>query len=431
MILYFIKTILLLGVFYTLYSMLMKGKKSFRWNRFYLVMTAMLSVMLPFLNGISFKIGQQITQKNTPLAITLDTIEIYTNSVKTHEIDYSKIIFAVYMLGLLWGLLRIALGYFVIRRIKQGAVLEPYGDRSVFFHPQIESPFSFGRDIFIPDAYKDKPVLASILHHESVHVDRMHSRDKLLFAVLQSVCWYNPFVYLYHKEIELIHEFEADDISAAQMTKDDYVENILQAIRYHHTPTLLVHHFFHHPLKSRITMLYKQSTRAVLQKYLLAFCTSTICLLTLYLQGQAQHKKGQPKYSVDQRVTDTVEVEDPVSGKSELIITKHTPDTLYERADIMPEFTGGSDGLMQYLAKEIRYPSSAIQDNISGKVVVSFTVNKEGRVKDVEIIKYPPNGESLAKEAKRVVEVMPRWKPATLDGKPVSVQYHLPVDFRR
>ena len=431
MILYFIKTILLLGLFYFLYSVLMKNKKSFRWNRFYLVMTAILSVILPFLNGVRFKTGQQVVQNSKSLAITLDTIEVYATSVNAVEIDYSKIIFGIYMIGLLWGLLRIALGYFVIRRIKQGATIEDCDGKTVFFHPQIESPFSFGRDIFIPDVFKGKPVLVSILHHESVHVDRMHSRDKLLIAVLQSLYWYNPFVYLYHKELELIHEFEADEISAGQISTDDYVENILQAVRYYQTPTLLVNHFFHHPLKTIITMLYKQPNRAVLQKYLLAFFTSIVCLLTLYLQGRAQHKKSRPLYTIDNRVSDTIAVEDPVTGKVDLVIAKREPDTLYESADIMPEFNGGDDRLIQYLSKEMRYPSDEARKNISGKVIVGFTVNKDGMVKNVEVIKYPPNGENLAKQAKRVVEVMPKWKPGTLEGRPVSVKYTLPVDFRR
>lgn len=79
----------------------------------------------------------------------------------------------------------------------------------------------------------------------------------------------NPFVYFYHKEIELVHEFEADAFTTEQIANEDYINNLLQVISYAQTPTLLVHPFFHHPIKTRIAMLYKNPKNSFVQKLLL------------------------------------------------------------------------------------------------------------------------------------------------------------------
>jgi beta-lactamase regulating signal transducer with metallopeptidase domain len=87
-----------------------------------------------------------------------------------------------------------------------------------------------------------------------------YSYDKFYFSLLQAFFWFNPFVYRYHKAIELQHEFEADAYSVKQIETDQYVHNFLEAIAYSQAPTLLVHSFFHHSLKTRIIMLYKKQT---------------------------------------------------------------------------------------------------------------------------------------------------------------------------
>ncbi|MFT4061807.1 MAG: TonB family protein [Edaphocola sp.] len=82
----------------------------------------------------------------------------------------------------------------------------------------------------------------------------------------------------------------------------------------------------------------------------------------------------------------------------------------------------------QYLAKNIRYPAAAREDNIQGRVVLQFVVDKDGSVTDIVIKKDIGGG--CGKEAERVVRSMPKWKPGKQNGQPVKVYFTLPVSFK-
>ena len=94
----------------------------------------------------------------------------------------------------------------------------------------------------------------------------------------------------------------------------------------------------------------------------------------------------------------------------------------------MPEFPGGTAALMQYLQKNIKYPSICRENNIQGRVLVTFIVNKDGAVVEPEVVKSV--NPYLDKEALRVISTMPKWKPGSQRGKPVRVKYTVPVNFR-
>lgn len=94
----------------------------------------------------------------------------------------------------------------------------------------------------------------------------------------------------------------------------------------------------------------------------------------------------------------------------------------------MPEFPGGTAALLEYLRKNIKYPAICRENNIQGRVIVSFVVNKDGAIVDPEVVKSV--NPSLDKEAVRVISNMPPWKPGKQRGKPVRVKYTVPVNFR-
>ncbi len=93
-----------------------------------------------------------------------------------------------------------------------------------------------------------------------------------------------------------------------------------------------------------------------------------------------------------------------------------------------PSFPGGEDALREYLAKNIKYPAIARDNGIEGRVVLSFQVDKNGRIKDVTVRKGIGGG--CDEEAMRVVRNMPEWKPGKQNGKSVNVLYTLPVNFK-
>lgn len=93
----------------------------------------------------------------------------------------------------------------------------------------------------------------------------------------------------------------------------------------------------------------------------------------------------------------------------------------------MPEFPGGEEALRKFIATSVKYPVIAQENGIQGRVYVSFVVNTKGKVTDVKIARgVDPN---LDKEAIRVVNSMPAWKPGRQRGKAVKVSYTVPINF--
>lgn len=109
-------------------------------------------------------------------------------------------------------------------------------------------------------------------------------------------------------------------------------------------------------------------------------------------------------------------------------VVEETVDEIFVVVENQPEFPGGPAALMKFLSTSIKYPTIAQENGIQGRVVCNFVVEKDGSITDVQITKGADP--SLDKEAIRVVQSMPRWKPGSQQGKPVRVRYTLPVTFR-
>ena len=107
------------------------------------------------------------------------------------------------------------------------------------------------------------------------------------------------------------------------------------------------------------------------------------------------------------------------------------PDAVlpFQVVEVKPTFDGGdANDFSKWVNSQIVYPQDAVDQKIEGKVVLQFTVNKLGEVKDVKVVRGV--NEILDKEAVRVVESSPKWEPASQNGVPVSVNYTFPVIFR-
>lgn len=104
------------------------------------------------------------------------------------------------------------------------------------------------------------------------------------------------------------------------------------------------------------------------------------------------------------------------------------PEITREWAEVMPAFPGGQQELMRYLSKNIKYPTISQENNVQGRVIVQFVVDKDGSIIDPVIVKsIDPY---LDKEAVRVIMSMPKWKPGYQGAKAVRVKYTVPVTFR-
>lgn len=101
---------------------------------------------------------------------------------------------------------------------------------------------------------------------------------------------------------------------------------------------------------------------------------------------------------------------------------------IFEVVESNPSFPGGDEALMKWLSKNLKYPSSAQDAGIQGRVVVQFVVNKDGSIVEPKVVRSVEP--ALDKEAIRVVSAMPKWTPGKQRGKTVRVRYTLPVMFR-
>lgn len=160
-----------------------------------------------------------------------------------------------------------------------------------------------------------------------------------------------------------------------------------------------------------------------------------------------QEQKPQPvevpkQTTVLQIVEDDVEVEDEIEinadvDQNEVIEEYIAPEIEEEEVveqeifiivESMPEFPGGQMKMMEYIAKNIKYPQIARESGIQGRVYVSFVVEPDGSISNVNIMRGIGGG--CDEEAVRVVKSMPKWTPGKQRGKTVRVSFNLPVNFK-
>ena len=107
---------------------------------------------------------------------------------------------------------------------------------------------------------------------------------------------------------------------------------------------------------------------------------------------------------------------------------KEDVQKVFDVVEEMPSFPGGSTALMQWLNENVKYPVVAQENGVSGRVIVSFVVERDGSITDVQVVRSVDP--ALDKEAARAVKSMPKWIPGKQNGQAVRVKYNVPVLFR-
>lgn len=127
-------------------------------------------------------------------------------------------------------------------------------------------------------------------------------------------------------------------------------------------------------------------------------------------------------------IEEELEIEDTEADEDVMIeIEEEDDEEFFMVVENMPEFPGGDLGLMKYIQKNVKYPPIAKEYNITGKVYVSFIVDKTGNVTNVKIVRGVDK--NLDAEALRVVKSLPKYKPGKQRGKPVRVMFTIPINF--
>lgn len=433
-------------------------RNTFQWNRMVLWGTLVCSAGIPLLPKWS-----------APASVTGWTIQLPMVSVveqgaersealtSTSPMSFPYLIELILLLGFLVATVRIVIAIRRVSGLKNQATLKTMNGFSWWdFTSEGIGPFSFLNDIFIPHSSSySKDQLIQILEHESAHVRLRHGWDNLLMAALGGLLWWNPLLYWFRKQMQLIHEFQADARVLEHYGIREYGQLLLKRLGMNAEPSL-AHSFFTHPLKNRISMmkrfkknqdskwLYAALLPLMLGVFVLHSCTEDkVVDENTEKMIEAKNQDATETYQMER--IDTVVTFDPETKKEEVRIVK-SQEEVYKVVEDMPRFPGceesGYEGqelkdcatkkLLEYIYQEVKYPSEAKEAGKEGTAVLQFVVNSSGYVSNIELVRDP--GYGMGEEAMRVTQKMIsediKWTPGVQSGKKVNVRFTLPIKYK-
>lgn len=426
-ILYIIKVNIGLAVLYCFYKLLFSKDTFFDLRRLMLILIYITAFTYPLFNlsGWLKMTDDSVAGKlvSTLYAKVLPEITISGNNVgETTAHPYiGTILIGIYAAGVLILLVRTLLEIgktcLMLHRSKKTTI---DGIRVCMIEEKQE-PYSFFQWIYLhPDMHNTKE-LKEILAHEQAHVREFHSADVLLAQTVIILCWFNPFAWLLRSEMRINHEYLADSkVIANGYDKKTYQYHLIGLEHTQPAAANLYNNFSVLPLKNRIKMLNRKRTRNIMKsKYMMFIPVTALLILFSNCTNTATDKETEQKEAVDAKFL-------PVEVKTDSL--NAAGNEALDIAETMPEFKGGMNALLQYLSANIKYPKTAEKAGIQGRVVVQFVVAKDGSIEDTKVVRSVDP--ELDKEALRVVNAMPNWKPGIQDGKPVRVKYTVPIMFR-
>jgi len=450
-----------MAFFYALYWLFLKRDTFFRVNRVFLLLTLIASILIPTLE-IPFQ-PEPMGAIENPLHV-LDVVvkasQQYLNSNMLEEVvvtatvkkvfTWYQYVGIVYILGVFLFLIRFFRNLFqLFSWTKRSQIIREQGLRLVIMNDDYP-PFSFLNSVFIGKEDYQKANFNSILAHERVHVDQLHTFDLLMIEILTVVFWLNPVVWFYKYSIQEVHEYLVDDIVVnGAVNANEYKMHIVNQFAGGDL-FRLANNFGQSTLKKRITMLGRLKTPRIALVKLLLIIPIFVVLLSAFAFTIKEEEKLDSEFSFKELLPRELNLfssfrGDPIDfyndSKNDFRIqsTTHSINKLEYKeiinldevktiTDEMPVFPGGIRALQKYIAKQVKYPKLAQSEQIEGRVFVSFVVNKEGIVINAALAKkvHP----QLDREALRVVSSLPKWNPGKKDGEFVNIAYTVPVNFQ-
>ena len=391
---YIAECALCLALLYLPFWGLLRKDTFFQFNRFVLLAITVLSFILPWINIP--EITSQLAPSET-ISIQLEEINVMiSGKVLSENISWKTILAIIYLSGAVTCLLYKMIDLVRLIRFIPRGCLWVHTENGIHIHCHAHDvvPFSWMNHIVISEKdYEENG--HNILLHEQAHIACGHSWDVLWLSFVEVLQWFNPFVWMLSKEIQDIHEYEADlTVLRKGINARDYQLLIIQKVVGSGSYTF-ANNFNHSSLKKRITMMIKEKSNPWARlKYLYILPIAAICMIACTQSAK--------------------------STASDYIT--------YEAVEEKPEYPGGMGELGKLLNSNLKYPLISQENGVQGEVHVQFVVDKEGNVEEVTVFKgVDPY---LDAEALRVIKMMPKWKPGKHEGKEVNVKCTIPVGFR-
>ena len=387
-VIYLLEVIVCSGVLAALYSLLIERKVDFLFARMFLLLSVVLSAVIPMINIPVWEAA--IVPELAQAAVGEVGAEVVAEV--TTGFNYAYLLWVVYGVGV-----ALCVGSFVLQmlnvlRIRRAGQMTRFEGIAVVRSQQNIASFSLFNTIYIGNNTADVD-LPTIVAHERSHISHHHSVERDIMEFFKALLWWNPFVWIASRRLVEAHEFEADsDVIGSGCDAKQYVTTLLKHL-FGYSPEIA--NGLHNSLtKKRLKMILKGNSGryALLRK--IAVIPVVGILFTLF--------SFTTKQAVAQDVPQSNVVEESV------------------------EINGYQD-FYRWVLMNVQYPAAAREQGLSGSVVASLTIDTDGKVTDVKIVKS--DNELFANEVRRVLAKAPNWKPFVREGKRVEVKYMLPVNF--
>ena len=408
MLTYLIKANVVLVVLFGFYQLISAGDTFFKWRRLSLLTVYVLSLLLPTID-LSVLVNETAPLSNILPRMAYNLPEVMVQPTRD-AFDWHQLAVWLYTGVALALLLRVFWQVVVVCRLAQRSERATLHGTAVCLLTGDYSPFSFFRWIFVNPVNKSPSQVKQILTHEQTHVAQWHSADALLSQLFVAAFWFNPVAWLMRLQVRNNLEYLADRSVISGGTDKKAYQYHLLAVAYRTNVATITNNFNVLPLKKRIKMMNKQTSNPLARFKYLLFVPLAVALLAMNSTAM--------RANVQKKVVKTTKVTKKTSAT----------DKVYEVCEQMPIFPGGDAALMKYLSENVKYPALAIKAQEQGRVVVSFTVEKDGAISDVKVARSVTP--SLDAEAVRVVKAMPKWTPGKQGGQLVRVRYNVPVSFK-
>ena len=447
---YSVKVAVCLALFYLFHKLLMSRDTFHTFNRFAILSMMLLSLVLPLVH-LSLNSEAGINRGTVALeGLVAQTVVDDGGNGVGEGMTLTQVLLATYVLGvvLFVGKALLSVGS-LLRLIRRARCVEVRNGIRIYTMQGDISPFSWFRYIIMSE--KDwQENRREIVLHEMAHIRRCHSMDVAVCNMMIVFQWYNPAAWLLKRELQAVHEYEADEAVLSAGVDANHYQMLLIRKAVGERLFSMANNLNHNSLKKRITMMKIKRTNPV-QKAKIAFVLPLAAMTVAAFASQkveSLSEKVEQESEAFSSVSDNpvvravgetahvaavkVQEDKALEEASSLSMASDTAETKSGKEfpcipETFPQFPGGHIALVEYLSKNIKFPKEKEKENVRARVVASFTVEKDGSITDAKIVRS--QGEAFDNEALRVINGMPKWIPGTQNGKAVSVKYTLPITF--
>lgn len=415
---------LCLFISWSFYKLVLERLTFFDLNRNYLLVTLVISLVIPLLSFDYFVSTPLIPEMTLPAVWVGGAVSDQVTINLFAEMSWQEGLLLVYGLGVLFMSVQFFSGLLRSFRLLQKAKHIQKQGVAFAIHPEFQ-PASFFHYVLLPEFLPEDPDQQQIVIHESIHVSKHHTLDLLLIQATKVILWFNPIVYLFEKSLREVHEFQADQGVTKSHSPFDYSRLLVRLISGQKSFDC-IHYFSRFQTKKRIIMMNKaKSTNSKKRRFLLFLPLLGVLVFAFACENQSTEED----VPVIMENPDNETIPDKEELFKKLPIIEETPaDDVFDVVEQGPMPVGGLEVWMEYLTKNLNYPKQARQAGIEGIVMVAFVVNKDGSISDAFVEKGI--GAGCDEESLRVINEAADWSPGMQKGKEVRVRMRFPINFK-